>query len=264
MSEPGYTAKRLTDDDSATLAELLRLAMDTDKCVAGVGFLDHQTLADWRPRLAAVRDKLIVHLGDVAESAPPIPGGRPEIPFIEFPKIHRWNREIVITEKIDGTNACVHIDDSGQHAYAACRTRWVTPSDDNFGFARWVAEHHDELLALGPGMHFGEWWGAGIQRRYGLTGDDKRFSLFSVGRWSAGAMEKFGAERPACCGVVPVLARGALLDINLPGVLEDLRVGGSMVAPGFMQPEGIVVFHEPSRHLYKYTLDKNDGHKGGR
>jgi hypothetical protein len=29
-----------------------------------------------------------------------------------------------------------------------------------------------------------------------------------------------------------------------------------------MNPEGVVVYHSPSRNLYKMTLDKNDEHKG--
>lgn len=177
---------------------------------------------------------------------------RPEIPFVEFPKIHRLNRQVVITEKLDGTNAQVYINDEGTRVFAGSRSRWLTLTEDNFGFARWVTDHHDELLALGPGSHFGEWWGAGIQRRYGLT--EKRFSLFNVQRWGEG--------RPACCHVVPVLASGALLDLDVRSVLESLRVGGSVAAPGFDKPEGIVAFHAPSLALFKMTLDKNDGAKG--
>lgn len=179
---------------------------------------------------------------------------RPEIPFVDFPKIHRLNRTVVITEKIDGTNAQIYINDAGDRVFAGSRNRWITPEDDNFGFARWVAEHHDELLPLGPGSHFGEWWGAGIGRRYGVA--DKRLSLFNVGRWGD------PATRPACCGLVPTLAIGRLLDIDISAVMERLRVGGSVAAPGFDKPEGIVVFHEPSRVLLKMTLDKNDEIKG--
>ena len=186
--------------------------------------------------------------------------GRPEIPFVEFGKIHRLNRDAVVSEKLDGTNAQVYIDETGEHAFAGSRNRWLTTSDDNFGFARWVAEHHDELLALGPGSHYGEWWGAGIQRRYGLK--EKRFSLFNVARWGDEALAEKGLTRPACCHVVPVLARGAMLDLDIRAIADALRAGGSVAAPGFTQPEGLVVFHEPSRALYKYTLDKNDGHKG--
>src|SRR5687768_207065 len=86
-------------------------------------------------------------------------------PFQPFPKIARFSREIVITEKIDGTNAQVFIDESG-NVIAGSRSRWITPQDDNFGFAKWVAENRIDLLGLGPGRHYGEWWGLGVQRGY--------------------------------------------------------------------------------------------------
>src|SRR6478609_4562760 len=114
--------------------------------------------------------------------------------FQEFPKMPRLSREVIITEKIDGTNAQVLITPEGE-IHAGSRTRWITPESDNFGFAAWVRDNREQLLQLGPGRHFGEWWGSGIQRRYGLT--EKRFSLFNVKRW--------GESRPACCHVVPVL-----------------------------------------------------------
>jgi hypothetical protein len=100
--------------------------------------------------------------------------------FQEFPKMPRRSRDVVITEKIDGTNACVFIGEDGEFL-AGSRTRWITPEDDNFGFSRWAHENKDDLLTLGPGRHFGEWWGSGIQRKYGLT--EKRFSLFNTSRW---------------------------------------------------------------------------------
>jgi hypothetical protein len=168
-------------------------------------------------------------------------------PFVEFPKIARLSREVVVTEKIDGTNAQVHITDAGD-VFAGSRTRWITPQADTSGFAAWVDAHRAELLALGPGSHFGEWWGQGIQRRYGLT--EKRFSLFNVHRWAE--------TRPACCHVVPVLYRGPFHTTAIEGVLHDLRAGGSVAAPGFMNPEGIVVFHSASGALFKKTLEKDE------
>ena len=94
--------------------------------------------------------------------------------FRPFPKIPRFDREVIITEKIDGTNASVHVTDDG-HVFAGSRNRWLTWDQDNFGFARWVKEHEDELrTGLGPGTHFGEWWGLGIQRGYDLH--ERRFS----------------------------------------------------------------------------------------
>ncbi len=178
------------------------------------------------------------------------------IPFVEFPKIYRLRRPIVITEKIDGTNASVHVAEDGTVS-AGSRTRWITPEDDNHGFAKWVRDHAEELRALGPGSHLGEWWGAAIQRRYGL--DHKRFSLFNVGRWNA------ETPPPACCHMVPVLCRAETLDsAEVDHVLALLRATGSLAAPGFMKPEGVVVFHEPSRALFKVTIEKDEEPKAVR
>lgn len=173
--------------------------------------------------------------------------------FVPFPKIVRLNRELVVTEKLDGTNACVHVTDDGQ-VLAASRTRWITPESDNYGFAAWVKAHEIELReGLGAGSHFGEWWGSGIQRRYGLT--EKRFSLFNVHRW--------GAARPNCCHVVPELGRGiAGVTLSIGAIVERLREHGSVAAEGFMRPEGIVVFHTASSQLYKMTLENDEAPKG--
>ena len=81
-----------------------------------------------------------------------------DIEFKEFPKIARLSREIIVTEKIDGTNAQILITEDGQ-ILTGSRTRWITPQDDNFGFAKWVEENKAEILKLGQGQHFGEWWG---------------------------------------------------------------------------------------------------------
>lgn len=174
--------------------------------------------------------------------------------FQEFNKIHRLSRDMIVTEKLDGTNAQVFVSDDLSEVRAGSRNRWIVPEADNFGFARWVADHADELRALGPGRHFGEWWGQGIQRGYGLA--EKRLSLFNVSRWSDDAV------RPACCHVVPTLLRWTFDTAKVDEVLETLAAQGSFAAPGFMKPEGVVVFHAPSGALFKKTLDKNDGHKG--
>lgn len=172
--------------------------------------------------------------------------------FVPFPKVARLYRDIVVTEKIDGTNASIHIGEDGSFRTAS-RTRWITPGDDNFGFARWAEQHREELLALGPGSHFGEWWGVGIQRTYHLS--ERRFSLFNTHRWGD------DAARPACCHVVPVLYRGPFSDDAIRYALDALRRGGSAAAPGFMNPEGVVVFHTASGVLFKCTLG-SDGAKG--
>lgn len=173
--------------------------------------------------------------------------------FKEFPKIPRLNREVIVTEKIDGTNGCVVVSESGD-VTAQSRSQIITTANDNFGFAQWVAEHAEELRALGPGYHYGEWWGLGIQRNYALS--EKRFSLFNVHRWEN--------ERPACCHVVPVLMRGTAsqsFSVAIPA-LELLRAGGSVAAPGFMKPEGIIAFHTQGNLMFKATLEKDEEWKG--
>jgi hypothetical protein len=179
-----------------------------------------------------------------------------EVPeFKEFGKIPRFNREVVITEKIDGTNAQVFVQDDGL-VRAGSRKRWLTPGSDNFGFCAWVNEHADELRKLGPGRHYGEWWGPGIQREYGMA--ERRFSLFNVAKWGDDAI------RPACCHVVPVLWRGyiGMAGMALGHALDILRHEGSQASPGFMRPEGIVIYHTASGHLYKVTLENDDKPKG--
>lgn len=187
--------------------------------------------------------------------------------FVEFAKMPRLAREVIVTEKIDGTNACVGIAEDGQ-IYAGSRSRWITPADDNFGFAAWVQAHRDELLTLGPGRHFGEWWGAGVQRRYGQT--EKRWSLFNVQRWALHGTEpkqvatadprvmKTQDLLPPCCGLVPVLYRGAFDTAAIECMLSGLRTNGSAAAPGFMKPEGIVVFHVAGNVGFKKTLERDE------
>lgn len=173
--------------------------------------------------------------------------------FQPFPKISRRNRVVVITEKLDGTNGIVHIGETGV-VTAGSRTRWITPEKDNAGFAAWVAANAEDLRKLGPGYHYGEWWGQGIRRRYGMT--EKLFSLFNVGRWSE------PDSRPACCHVVPVILAGFEKDGIVDVALRSLIEKGSYAAPGFMNPEGIVIFHTASQALQKVTIEKDEAPKG--
>lgn len=95
--------------------------------------------------------------------------------FKSFSKITRFlDAKVTVTEKIDGTNALIAI--SGDEFKVGSRSRWITPEDDNYGFARWAYAHKEDLMALGDGYWFGEWWGSGIQRKYGML--VKVFSLF--------------------------------------------------------------------------------------
>ena len=56
------------------------------------------------------------------------------IEFTPFTKIFRTEQLVRITEKIDGTNACVIIGADGEFLTAA-RNGLITPQNDNHGFS---------------------------------------------------------------------------------------------------------------------------------
>jgi hypothetical protein len=183
--------------------------------------------------------------------------------FVSYPKIGRLNRDIIITEKLDGTNSAIRIADTGEFACAQSRNRIITPDNDNYGFARWCRDNQQALAALlGPGLHFGEWWGLGVQRGYGLK--TKVLSLFNVTRWAETFAEKPIMIGGAAVNVVPKLYEGPWITRRSYApelVLEGLREHGSNAAPGFMKPEGIVVFHAASGALLKATLERDEQRK---
>lgn len=196
--------------------------------------------------------------------------------FQGFPKIARLSRDMLVSEKIDGTNAAVVVpDDPAAPLLAQSRNRFITPEDDNFGFAGWVWLHAKELRGLGPGRHFGEWFGCGINRAYGLT--ERRFALFNTSRWHPLVWEHFEDERcrhsgnkfvprlfvppPACCQVVPALYLGLFDTAVIEQQLRELAAGGSRAVEGFMRPEGIVIYHIRANVLFKKTIGP-DGEKG--
>lgn len=183
--------------------------------------------------------------------------------FKAFPKIARLSKDTaVITEKLDGTNAQIVIH--GDEIRAGSRNRWITPEDDNYGFAAWVHRNRTELLRLGDGQHFGEWWGHGIQRGYGIT--EKRFSLFNHARWYdaySAMMEGHDNGFPKCCHVVPKIAVCPFDLGHARHWLEWLMKNGSQAAHGYENPEGIVIFHRGSNTLFKMTeRDEPKGQNG--
>lgn len=205
-----------------------------------------------------------------------------DAPFPAYGKLYRLNRTWVATEKIDGTNGLVFVpEDPTLPVRAGSHKRWLqaaTPGNkavDNFGFAAWVQEHAHELRGLGPGHHYGEWWGKGIQRGYNQIA--KRWSLFDF-RWGQPRPEHPQVRddypclerKPACCDVVPVVLVGGAAGIESGhGVTQlseeaclRLREGGSLAAPGYPFPEGIVLFHEPSHTRFKVLIENDAGHKG--
>lgn len=201
--------------------------------------------------------------------------------FRKFPSIPRLNKHAFITEKLDGTNAAVVIDGPyqfGTHVdvpvdlafgpvsedgtadeefvvYAQSRSRVITPGKqtDNHGFAAYVHRYRQQLASvLGPGYHYGEWWGAGINRGYGLT--EKYFSLFNPLRYASVDT----VQVPNLC-VVPTIWEGNFTTKAVEDSMGLLGHLGSFAAPGYMNPEGVVVFHQAAQQLFKVTFDYDEG-----
>ena len=88
--------------------------------------------------------------------------------FKPYPKTPRLRRTIVITEKIDGTNAQIQFDEHGD-ILVGSRKRQIFPegtvrdpnrldkyvkATDNFGFAHWAYDNKEALFEfLGEGCH---------------------------------------------------------------------------------------------------------------
>ena len=210
--------------------------------------------------------------------------------FQAWPKTSRFFRDIVITEKIDGSNMAIGIKriedidryyDEGKPEtatiidntifadvtvggqrygiYTQSRNRLVSPGKhtDHMGFAGWVQDHAEELVTfLGEGLHFGEWWGSGIQRGYGLTKGEKHFSLFNTHRF-----ENIQADSDDLVRCVPILYQGPMVEKEITAALDYLDNNGSEAAPRFPNPEGICIYHTSSRLVQKVTLDNNDAGK---
>lgn len=196
------------------------------------------------------------------------------VKFTPWPKIPRYRGSggLVVTEKIDGTNAQIAIraendydrpfeanydtpiavDGKACYIRAGSRNRWLPNHEskfDNYWFGKWVGEHATELATLGEGEHFGEWWGQGIGRNYGMV--ERAFSLFNVSRWNPK-----NPNRPVCCAVVPILAENAMWE-EIPGILEQLKKNGSSAYP-YMNPEGIIIFHRASQQMFKMTTENDE------
>lgn len=169
--------------------------------------------------------------------------------FKSFGKIQNINKLYMsITQKLHGSNAQIYIyrDENNElQLKVGSRNRWVTPEDDNFGFAKFVYENKEEFISkLGEGRHFGEWCGPGINSGEGLK--EKQLFLFNWRRWQ-------DAELPNRVSTVPLIHSGGLTQWIIDDVMSDLKTHGSKLVKGFMKPEGIVI--EIGDQLYKKTFD---------
>jgi hypothetical protein len=65
---------------------------------------------------------------------------------------------------------------------------------------------------------------------------------------------------PACCHVVPTLYTGEFSTNAIDDVMYNLETNGSVASEGFMNPEGVMIYHSAANHYFKAPFDKN--HKG--
>jgi hypothetical protein len=181
--------------------------------------------------------------------------------FKKWPSIQRLSSETCfITEKIDGTNGVIFVPDTpDKPVLAGSRERWLSNDDgtppekakDNFGFGAWVYERAESLRMLGPGYHYGEFHGKGIQRQYGLK--DRRWASFDYWRTDI--------QIEGVC-VVPLLYEGepntdqGKTQWDL--AVETLRDKGSILYNGFMKPEGVVITFKNMRSAKFKRLCEND------
>lgn len=215
------------------------------------------------------------------------------VEFEPWPNTARLFRDVTITEKLDGTNACVifkHVPEGGVEGdpitvfdnkegvyavYAQSRNRLITPSADNAGFARYVKTFAPELFhVLGEGRHYGEWWGHRIGRKYDMP--VRVFSTFNTAAWyktgpdgldsratrAREMRDGFGLE----VSVVPVLFQGVFSEEVVRDYADQLRLHGSFATnpytgENFLDPEGICIYHKQMDRVFKYTFDGNDKHK---
>lgn len=180
----------------------------------------------------------------------------PKLPeFKAFKKIPRITNTVCdITEKLDGTNGVIAIQDHKLVAVGS-RSRWLSTKQDNqactdyLGFYSWCLEpaRKSWLERLDDGLYYGEYVGAKIGRTYGL--DHRRLYLFRYD------LKEF-IENPGL-GVYTIPYLGAVtldtLESAIRALQTELSLKGSNVN-GFDRVEGLVInLHD---HRYKVIWDK--------
>lgn len=146
-----------------------------------------------------------------------------------------------ITEKMDGTNGCVIVE-NGEVIGFQSRKKLITSDSDNMGFAGWGEKHKEELATLGDGYHYGEWCGPGIQKnRHQLS--SKEFYLFNVTLETSCTIVK----------KVPVLYQEVYTD----GIIEKVML--QLLKERDYNPEGVMSYFLQTGTYLKATYEFSDG-----
>lgn len=200
--------------------------------------------------------------------------------FEAWPKTKHLDKvlgSVMVTEKIDGTNACIVFDGDGE-MFVQSRNRIITPAQDNAGFAVWAYRNQEELFhILGQGRHYGEWWGQHIQRRYDMK--HNVFSVFNVNRFyktgpdglDSASTRAASTSLDGYVTAVPQVYYGEYGTEEMWDAIAPLRGGVSLAAAmqgvEFKDPEGVcfyfrefdkvakLVFAHPGRHKWEESKD---------
>ena len=170
-----------------------------------------------------------------------------DVEFKAWPKTPRKRDGIItISEKIDGTNACVIVRD-GEVVGMQSRNRLIAPGDDNYGFAFWAFENREDLIKLGDDYHYGEWAGPGIQGNpHKLT--KKAFFLFNTYRPAD--------TLPECVKQVRVLYTGPRIEAIVDTCMDQLQADAAKAG---YQPEGVIIYDHDTRTYAKDTFQNRKG-----
>ena len=176
--------------------------------------------------------------------------------YSSFPSIERLeNIYCVISEKIDGTNGLIEINET--NVRFGSRNRYISFSDDNAGFANFFKDYEARFKDAAkdittdksyPLRIYGEWFGRGIQRGYGLK--DKFFMPFS-----SFYSEKLIEYQVPNVITPNIMYTGKFSMEVVDTCMQQLKLNGSGVVKDYKQPEGIVIFFPKYNFRLKETFD---------
>lgn len=70
--------------------------------------------------------------------------------------------------------------------------------------------------------------------------------------------EKYQERLPKCCYLVPILYEGIFDTIIIYNTLVVLKLHGSFASSGFMNSEGIIIYHKAGNCYFKKTIENDE------
>lgn len=218
--------------------------------------------------------------------------------FKPFQKIPRLNRDIVISEKIDGTNGTVIIDDHRSEQLCSEPPKGVAyvPYEEEMNIEQ-HAEFSKEELKIGraigtyivraasknricvPGMDDNFGFAAWVMENAGDLAHALGAGQFSGEWYGHGIGRGYGLQKgdrrfaffnptldvPECAEIAPVLYQGARLlpsgECAVNFYIRKLSYSGSEAVRGWKQPEGVVIYHTAAGNYFKVTIEADNQHK---